>query len=196
VRFVVGFCILIALQISLLAAPITYTLSGTLSGSVGATPFTNVAFTFTFTGDTGGVFAPGPAGVLLNPIPSNSILLGAQSGQFTEPVDTIVNANTGDAGFVDPALTKGLTIPNAGFVGWNLATGIGPLPNVGAPTAVGIFNTSFGTLTLTSAQGVTFGAVVSAVPEPVSTALLGIGLLAFVIAGRKLRVYRAFLTSK
>lgn len=155
---------------SALAGPITYTESGTLSGSLGATTLTNVSFTFVFNGDTANIVSGNP---LLNPATSNSISIGAFNGSFTTAVEVGVGA-AGIIGFTDLSENDGITFSSAGAVGYNLAAPI----TVTAPTshfASGSLETSLGTLAITGAQNLSFTATL--VPEPASMSLLGLSLL-------------------
>ena len=175
------------LALPLAAGPITYTMTGFLSGGLVTAPIEGAAFTFVFNGDTTNIFTSGDT--LLNPATSNSIsITGFGSGQFTQTIDVGVNptAGNGITGFVDAGL-NGLSFKNAGFVGWNLATPIGPLTSATPSWASGVFTTSLGTLTITGARNLTFEA--TTVPEPATIALAGLALLC--LAGfRKSRAKR------
>ena len=161
------------LALPLAAGPITYTMTGFLSGSLGTAPVTAAAFTFVFNGDTANVTGTNP---LLNPAISNSIsITGFGSGQFTEAIDVGVNPTNGIGGFADTSLASALTFQNAGFVGWDLATPIGPLASASPYWASGVFTTSLGTLSITGARDLTFQA--TTVPEPATAALAGLALL-------------------
>ena len=157
------------------AAPITYTETGFLSGTLGGTPFTGAAFTFVFNGDTANVVDG--SGVWLNPVLSSSMsIAGFATGTFTQSINTGVNPTLGIAGFTDLSRLNGITILNAGFVGWDLTTAIGPLFAASPFYAQGNLSTNLGTLTITGARDLTYEAT-TVVPEPASLLLLGTGLV-------------------
>ena len=118
--------------------------------------------------DTTGIFHGSPT-LLANPATSTTIsITGFGSGHFTQAVDAGLDLLDNAAGFaslLDP--TNVLLAQNTVFAAWNLATTFGPLEQVGSAFAAnGSFSTSLGTLVVTGAQNVSFGAVVTAVPEP------------------------------
>jgi hypothetical protein len=165
--------IALCLALPLAAGPISYTMTGFLNGSLGTAPVTDAAFTFVFNGDTTGITGTNP---LLNPAISNSIsITGFGSGQFTQAIDVGVNPTAGIGGFTDTTETRGITLQIGGFVGWDLATSIGPLTSVAPFYAAGGLTTSLGTLSITGARDLTYQA--NAVPEPATAALAGLALL-------------------
>ena len=163
----------------LTAGPITYVESGQLTGTLGTTPLTNAAFTFTFYADTTNITGAGTgANPFLNPALSTAIVIGASNGSFSEAVDTGVNNVDGIIGFVDAALTAGITFNSSGAVGYNLATPIS-VSATASFAANGSFATSLGTLAISAirgAQDLTFTAT-TGVPEPATFSLLVVGLL-------------------
>ncbi len=160
----------------LVGSPITYTMTGNVSGSIGATPLSNAPFTFVFYGDTTGIytFPSGPLNILMNPALATSILLSGSAGGFIEPVIVGVEPVAGVVGFADAANTKGLTLVHAGAVGWDLASPIGPL--TGEPGfANGSFATTLGVFTISGGSDVSFTAA-NTVPEPGGALLFGCAL--------------------
>jgi hypothetical protein len=163
----------LCLALPLAAAPITYTMTGSLSGTLGTDPVTLAAFTFVFNGDTTNITGTDP---LLNPAISNSILItGFGSGQFSQAIDVGVSPIYGIGGFTDATASQGIQFENGVFVGWDLATPIGPLTSSSPAFASGAFTTSLDTLTISSAQDLTFQA--TTVPEPATFALTGLALI-------------------
>lgn len=163
------------------AAPITYTLRGTIDGTLGASTLTNALFTWTVIGDTAAVFSPPP------PFPAARAAVPA--------ISSTINL----AGFGNLATTNGpflfLFIPhnspgNFAFVTTAIGEGVGfgdpALKNYSglsalAPTSVAYgfspaITTDHGTLSVSSpGQGI-FQAAVGAVPEPLTLSLFGTGL--------------------
>jgi hypothetical protein len=105
-----------------------------------------------------------PPRQLTSAIPSEIELLKLTLAGAKAGLDLLDNA-AGFASLLDP--TNVLLALNTVFAAWNLATTFGPLEQVGSAFAAnGSFSTSLGTLVVTGAQNVSFGAVVTAVPEP------------------------------
>ncbi len=175
-KALVVLALLIGLNATASAATIYYQMTGNLTGSLGGNSFTNSLFTFDFTGDTTGITG---TTVLLNPTTANSFLIsGFSTATFSEATDVGVNTTLGIVGFSDPASTKGITFQNAGFIGWNLATSIGPLTGTTPFFIAGTFNTSLGALVLSDASNLSFTASLNPIPEPAPVALFGMGLAA------------------
>jgi len=160
------------------ASTIYYELSGNVSGSIGGNTLTNTFFTFDFVGDTTGV--SGTAPIFLNPATSTSIFLsGFGNGAFTSAVVVGVNQSAlGIVGFTDPGATNGITFQNAGAVGWDLVSAIGPLTASVPFFVTGTLNTDLGVLIFTDASNLSFTASLSPIPEPSTTVLMGVGLAA------------------
>jgi uncharacterized protein (TIGR03437 family) len=77
------------------AAPITYTLTTTASGTLGASTFTNTSVTVTLTGDTSGI-TPGSgsfAGALLNAGIATVSISGLGTATFTDPIVMVSTFN-------------------------------------------------------------------------------------------------------
>ena len=173
----------------LMAEPITYTMTGTLSGTLGGVAVTDATFKFVFNGDTANIFDASPT-LLLNPATSTSLFItGFGSGDFTQTIDVGVDLQDDNAGFANPGLTDIFVIQNAAFGAWNDATSIGPLEQFGAASQVqGSFSTSLGTLALIGADNVSFGA---AVPEPSLIAFVGCSMLGTIVRRSWIRRTRA-----
>jgi hypothetical protein len=138
------------------AAPITYTLSGPVSGTLGATPFTNAQITIVATGDTSTVDCGAP--IFCNTLSSVTFTInGVGSGTVTDGL-SIFDATVG---------TLGLERTTGGLVDWidhdaiefqtfNLATSLGPItvaprtPQVAVATTAGGLNLTSGPTTFQS----------------------------------------------
>jgi hypothetical protein len=73
------------------AAPITYTLSTTATGTLDTLPFTDALVSVTLTGDTSNVTAGPPpfTDVLVNPGSAIVSVSGIGTGTFTDPIEII-----------------------------------------------------------------------------------------------------------
>lgn len=162
------------------AVPITYILSGTGTGSVGATPFADAAFTIRVFADTGSIAQSSPL-FQVEAISSTVDVTGFPSAVFTVDERVLVAQDVPALAF-SRSLSRGgndlLDIENAAFANYDLRSTFGPVFDP-APFAVSQFwgePSTLGNVAFTSARDVTFTATV--VPEPSSLALVGIGLFA------------------
>jgi hypothetical protein len=167
----------------LTAGPITYVETGQLSGTLATAPLSGVSFTFTFIGDTTNITGAGTVSdPFFNLATSNTITIGASNGSFTTTVGMGVNNIDGIIGFSNLAETSGITFTSPGAIGYNLATPI----SVSSATAFfgsGSLLTSLGTLSITSAQNLTFTAT-TGVPEPATLELSALAFLGLALLGR------------
>jgi hypothetical protein len=154
------------------AAPVTYTLTGFASGSVGATNFTNEAFTWTLSGDSATAIPTGGGGFAL---PFTSDVLNIAGIGMVTPTDQLFGAaqffGPGTVGIVNEAIDGGILFGASALNGYNGLTSIGPLFVLyldGALLASDQGDLSFSTLEMTFQ--------VSGVPEPITIALFGAGL--------------------
>jgi IPTL-CTERM motif len=149
---------------SALAAPITYTFSGPVSGSLAGTPFTGAQVTITASGDTSNI--PDPADCVVgvcNSLASVTFTIGGiGSGNITDGLYIFDNQST--VGLTRTAGGKNdwLESVNAQFQTYGLATSIGPLSVTPGPVSpTGSVATTAGVLTLTSSpnsfQALTLG---------------------------------------
>jgi len=146
---------------SAFAASITYTFTGTGSGHIGVSVFTNAAYTIQVTGDTAQVTPLGDPTNQGSVVPSLTALItvaGIGTATVTEPTQWFVS-NT----YVGTGFSRGsdlLDVEHPLFATWDLKTPIGPLADL-EPFAIGQFtdlSTSLGLMTLSSSSNVTFEA--------------------------------------
>ena len=157
------------------ATPVTYTLGGEFSGTLGSTSFKNELATFTFTGDTantkdlGSGFYADTAGI------STFTLNGVKTATFLSPTFG-VESEFGAAAFYDFGKPFAAGVYNPGLGSYDLSALREPVNGYFVQEA-GTEATSLGALFITGSRtNVTFQAT-AATPEPGSLLLLGTGLL-------------------
>ncbi len=158
-----------ATQVPAQAAPITYTLTTTATGTLGAKSFTNAVVTVTLTGDTSNVTA-GPApytDVWVNSGAATVSVVGIGTGTFTDSIQIICTLNDAAALGVAQAVlildnTTGTGIlaqTGSAFSSYDLRSPLGPLSGTGGVASgshmTPIFPTTAGNLTW--AIGQSFG---------------------------------------
>jgi hypothetical protein len=202
-RILVVFALIGILGGIALAAPITYTLSTTATGTLGASPFTDALVSVTLTGDTTNVTAGPPpyTDVVVNPGSATVSVSGLGTGMFTDSIE-IVDTLSDTAVLGGPAVlildnTSGTGIllqTGSVFTSYDLRSSLGPITGTGGVASgshmTPIFPTTAGNLTWAVGQSLgtsTFTA--STVPEPTSLTLFSVGLLG--LTGLCLRRKRA-----
>jgi hypothetical protein len=177
----------IALHCTAEANSVVYTLSGTGTGSLGATPFSDVVFTITSTADTANItesqLQPGPPGYYIFVVPditATVFVSGLGAATFTIPTHNFDNFNTDIAG-ISASDLKGdiLDINNSAFTSYDLSSSLGPLTGTPLINPGVTFQTTVGDFSLSSISFVTFQADV--VPEPSTFAFLGVALFGLVL---------------
>lgn len=170
----------LSISASALAAPIKFTHTGTGSGTIGGTSFSDAAFTITETTDTSLRLSCGGTCYSIDDTLATIDISGLGSYTFTTGTRTFVNGSI--VGF-SRAGTFGLDLFNGPanplLTGYDLLTPIGPVTGTGSliQWSYGDVNTTGGTLIFTEGfSASTFTA--TAVPEPSVLGLAAVGLLA------------------
>ena len=188
------------------AGPITYSLTTTASGRLGASSFTNALATVTLTGNTSNVIPVigGPAtGLLGNPGTTTVSIFGLGTATFTAPTGifstfndlTLFGGSVVSIGqFVGPLnnltdITSILAEKDPVFFGYDLRGSLGPVSGTGgssAPDPNAVFPTTLGILNFTAPPFGTGTTTFTAttVPEPGTVVLLGCGMAALVVRSR------------
>jgi hypothetical protein len=165
--------------------PITLSFSGSATGTLGTTSFTNEPFAINSEGDTSAVFVT--AGSIYN-LPAIGAVIdinGFAPAVFTDATAWTDPQGAGDILFNDATLNAGLvgfTKLFAGLENYQFQTSIGPVSG-GFPFTPNLFETfqniptSGGLLTITMTSNNSFSA--DAIPEPASVwlALGGLGVV-------------------
>jgi hypothetical protein len=168
---------LLAIPTRSVADMVTHTLTADASGSLGDSNFSDALVTLTFVGDTGNVTNPS-SGIFRNPVGTATVTVDGTTATLVAPpqADVFVNQTDSTAGI--ETFARILTVQNSALANYNLTTSIGPLTGTAAGVLDTSFSTSAGFLIITSlASTGTFQATVStAVPEPASLLLMGLGI--------------------
>lgn len=182
--------LLVGLAQSASADTLEYVFTGTASGTIGGTPFTDATLTVSVVGDTSNImytyayFLDAPGGAAMFSIG------GLGTGTFNDGTYVFDNQTAfgGTVGFGDGS--DDIQIHDADFGStvfstYDLSYPIGPLGFVTDPSTSDWVNlpTSLGGMTVTSYTDVSFQAI--AAPEPGSLLMLGTGLLVLAGAMRK-----------
>lgn len=161
---------------------IAYTLTGLLSGSLGAAAFTDSPFTWTLTANTGAQLTlPGSGAPAL--LASGDALDIGGLGALTpnEPFSAAEAASS--FGFVSTGSGQGLSWTSDALATSTLGSAIDPLSVTFA--AAEPIDTIEGQLSITGASNLTFSAQFVAAPEPPSLVLLGAGLAGLALVTRR-----------
>ena len=174
------------------AAPITYTLTTTATGTLGASSFMNSLVTVTLTGNTSNVTA-GPApftDVLVNSGSATVSVPGVGTGTFTDAIEVVSTLNdlaifgTPAVLILDNTTGTGIVLQEGSvFSTYDLGGPLGPISGTGGVASgshvTPVFPTTAGNLTWAVGQSLgasTFTASTT-VPEPTSLTQFSVGLL-------------------
>jgi hypothetical protein len=150
------------------ATQITYTDQGTISGSLGASAFTNALVTVSFTGDTANV--TGGLGFWSNSVGTATVTVaGVGTATFTDSMFAFDNQSARFAGIASQAGSVLDTDTSPLFDTYDLKTAIGPVTGAVFFRPDLTYGTTLGSLHFASVTGdTTFTATtgVAAVPEP------------------------------
>ena len=163
------------------AAVIDYVFTGTGSGSLDGSAFSDATFTVTMVSDTSTVTSGG--GEFRNDVGTMTFVSGSLSDTITAPLVVENTVSPGFMGFsqeLSPFPDESLTA--AVFETYNLMTAL-PLTSGGLSVAPATFATAGGTLTFDSIAALSFQAT-GGVPEPSTWAMMllgfaGLGFLAY-----------------
>lgn len=112
------------------AAPITYTYTGTASGTIDGAPFTDAAFTITGLADTDDLASCGGTCQEIDHISTAVVIDGVGTFTITSPLRTFLN-NSAGLSRQNPPGGDLYSLSGGDFVGWDLVSDWGPINATG-----------------------------------------------------------------
>lgn len=181
--------VLICTSLIAQATPITYTFSGTGSGSLNSVVFNNAAFNIQIFGNTDDVLDPSVNLDLVANLTSLFTISGAGEGSFTGPLFVFGGAGENFLGFGSDGTGNLIAFfnPTNSLTDYDLRSDFGPIAETNSNlNQFQDASTTAGLLTFNSQSLVTFTSQLNAnqVPEPSIPALLVLGLIAMVGTAR------------
>lgn len=182
-RKLLGSLVLLLVAFGAQATPITFTFSGTGSGSFDQVAFSDAAFNIQIFGDTNDVLDPAQNLDLTANLTSLVTVSGVGQGSFTDSLFVFGGAGEDYLGF-GTVFSNGNLIaffnPDNSLTAFDLKSNFGPIVEVNDNLNQFVnAATTAGDLTFDTMSPVTFTAQLDTtqVPEPGTLALLGLGLL-------------------
>ena len=176
------------------AAPVTFIYTGTGTGTIGGTPFTNAAFTITGQADTDDLASCGGSCQDINHLSTSIALSGVGTYIISSPLRTFLNNSPG-LSRQDPPGGDLYSLYQGDFTGLDLVSDWGPENTTGGllQWSLNPVNTSGGVLVFQDQSQIpgTFQVILGQAPAAIPTLNeWGMVLLLFVMAGTALRVMR------
>lgn len=179
---------LLAAAASASAIPLTYVFTGSASGDLGGSSFSDAAITVTLASDTTSASTVTAASITIAGFGTSSFT--AASGYFFYNPSFSAGSPTNQGqpgvgfGFGTPDL---IGVTGAALAGYTLGSTIGPVGGDAYLIAsqFSFVPTTGGALSVSSYSNATFTALTSAVPEPSSYAMLALGLAGIGAAVRR-----------
>jgi hypothetical protein len=128
-RILLGLTIALAVISTSFATPISFAYTGSGSGSIGGTPFTNTPFVITALGDTNSRLGPLSGIYWIDHASAQIEINGVGSYSFLDPTSTYYDFQSPSVYLTrtPDVLLLGSTVPISGLAGWNMLTSIGPI---------------------------------------------------------------------